>query len=204
MDDIRYLITEYEKELVVPILKPTHQYLLCTIGLIGAGKTTVIKPLAERLSLLRISTDEVRYLVYKYKQNFNKIIDDTILRATIDELFKKYLRMGYSIAIDADCVSSDAQQKIKMRIKEFNVMAIWIHINPPEQFIIDKLTRYNHTWLYKNADQAIENYMARKVLHKDLTMPFVYIFDTSKSDLEKQINDAKDIIETKTNNKFIS
>jgi len=42
---------EYEDTLVFPVIKPDPQFVLCPIGLVGAGKTTVMMPLAERLSL---------------------------------------------------------------------------------------------------------------------------------------------------------
>lgn len=51
---------EYEESLVIPTTKSCPQWMLMPVGLVGAGKTTVVKPLARRLGLIRMSTDEVR------------------------------------------------------------------------------------------------------------------------------------------------
>ena len=70
-----------------------------------------------------------------------------------------------------------------------------MHVNPSEEFILNKLRTYNHTWLFKDADEAIANYYWRKLLHEHLSMPFVYTFDTSRDDLPHQIEEAIEKIE---------
>ena len=48
------------------INKPTKTYcLICPIGLIASGKTTVMKKLARMLGLIRVSSDEIRELLIK-------------------------------------------------------------------------------------------------------------------------------------------
>jgi hypothetical protein len=71
---------------------------------------------------------------------------------------------------------------------------VWIHINPPENFILNKLNNYNHTWLFKDADEAVATYYRRKPLHQDLKLEFAYVFDTSKPDIQSQINTAVPLI----------
>ena len=56
---LRGLIDDIEKNIVIPEPKG-EKFLLCPVGIIGAGKTTVVKPLAEKLGLVRISNDEIR------------------------------------------------------------------------------------------------------------------------------------------------
>lgn len=191
---IEKVLSLYESSLEIPTEKPKNQFLLCPVGLVGSGKTTVIKPLCARLSLLRLSTDEVRKIIYNLSatvtlEEFSKIMTT---------LFKKYLSQGYSIAIDADCASAITQNLIQERQRDYNLKVVWIHVAPGEDFIINKLRNYslthNETWLFKNADEAVKNYMARKDLHKNLTMPFVYTFDTSLATLGNQIDEAVDVI----------
>ena len=55
---------EYEASLKIPRNKPKKQFFVLPVGLVGAGKTTVMKPLAEKLSLLRISGDEIRKILW--------------------------------------------------------------------------------------------------------------------------------------------
>lgn len=177
----------YEKQLELPSVKPTHQILLCPVGLVGSGKTTIVKPLSQALSLVRISTDEVRKML---KENgFNYIRTREIAK----NLIGKYLKQGYSVAIDADCVGA-LREVIDKIGNDPRIKVIWIHINPPESFIINKLRNYKHTWLFKDADDAIHCYQERKLLHEHLDVPFLYTFDTSREDLDLQIEEANKLI----------
>ena len=80
--------------------------------------------------------------------------------------------------------------------KELGIKIIWIHINPPEKFIINKLKNYKkHSLLFKDSEDAINNYLERKPLHKKLNFPFIYNFDPSRPDLKSQLKEATSIIE---------
>ena len=48
--EFKKILEEYRKNTVVYKQKPARQFFLCPVGLVGAGKTTVLKPIAERLS----------------------------------------------------------------------------------------------------------------------------------------------------------
>ncbi len=187
----------YESTLEIPKNKPKNQFILCPIGLIGSGKTTVIKPLSKKLSLLRVSTDEIRILFKKEGLDWEQARDIAY------GLIKKYLHRGFSVAVDADCVTERARNYIAEIQKELNLKVVWIHINPPEEFIINKLKNYKYNGLlFKDAEDAIENYFARKPLHQNLDFPFTYTFDTSKPDLGEQINEAGEKIDKIINQSY--
>lgn len=178
----------YEKQLELPSGKPMHQILLCPVGLVGSGKTTVVKPLSKALSLLRISSDEIRKIL---KENgFNYVRTREIAK----NLIGKYLKQGFSVAIDADCAGS-SYELINEISRNPQIKVIWIHINPPESFILNKLRNYKHTWLFENADDAIHCYQERKPLHEHLDMPFLYTFDTSRDNLDEQVKEAIELIQ---------
>src|SRR5262245_50203908 len=61
--DFSRLVEEVKDSLVLPKESPINQFFLCPIGLVGAGKTTVLTPLAKELSLVSISGDEIRKLL---------------------------------------------------------------------------------------------------------------------------------------------
>lgn len=194
--DLRSLIgsdevaKEYEQTIAIPEQKG-KQFFLCPVGLVGAGKTTVLKPLAEKFGLVRISTDEIRKMLKERGYGY-KAAESIALAVG-----EKYARQGYGIAIDADCARPDKKLEIEEVAKKLNVPLIWIHINPPEEFIINKLKNYPHTWLFKDAEHALQNYYARKPLHEKLDFDFTYTFDTSRSDIGKQIDEAAEKIKTK-------
>jgi len=179
----------HEKSLWVPEEKPQKQMLLCVVGLIGGGKTTVLEPLSKRLNLVRMSTDEIRKLLKEHGLGYGSAQEINV------DLVRKYLNNGYSVAIDGDSVTDRSRKLIEETGEKYVVKIVWIHVNPPEEFIINKLKNYKHTWLFRDAEHAVENYMGRKQLHEKLNLPFVYTFDPSKEDLEKQIEEAASIIE---------
>jgi predicted kinase len=184
-------VREYRAQVIIPE-KKGKQILLCPVGLVGAGKTTVVKPLAESLGLIRVSSDEVRKMMKARGLDY-KGVEDIVFAVGLS-----YMDEGYGVAIDADCVRLDKKAEIERLAAERKVPVVWIHINPPEAFIINKLKQYPHTWLYKDADAAIANYQARKPLHQDLSsFHFTYTFDTSKSDLDEQIEKAREVIDGK-------
>ncbi|MFA6018088.1 MAG: AAA family ATPase [Patescibacteria group bacterium] len=179
----------YVKQLIIPDQMPKHQFFLCPIGLVGAGKTTVTKPLAERLHLVRISTDEIRKLLKE--QGCNHVKTAEVAYSIISDFAEK----GYSIAVDADCAGNNVAEAITQAAKAIGAKIAWIHIKPPEDFILQKLRNFKHTWLFKDADEAIANYYRRKPLHENLDYPFLYTFDTSHPDLPRQLENAINIIE---------
>ena len=186
-------ITElYEKRLLIPDQKPKHQFILCPVGLVGAGKTTVVKPSSEKLSLLRISGDEIRRLLRENGHGYEQVQEI----ATV--LVKKYLDLGYSICSDNDCVTQKTQDIMSDHVKNYGLKLVWIHINPPEEFILHKLNSHQGGWF--GNEVLIKNYYERKHLHANLIFPFVYTFDTSKRNLDQQIDEAAGIIKQFTNN----
>ncbi len=179
----------FEKTLIIPEQPQRKQFILCPAGLVGAGKTTVTKPLAERLSLVRISGDEIRKTLKEHGLSYEGLI------RIGSELMRKYLSQGYSTALDSDAMSPRSKVVIDNAEQEFGALPVWIHVNPPEEFILNKLRTYKHTWLFKDGEEAVANYMRRKNLHENLEgMPFVYTFDTSRDDLENQIDEAAELI----------
>ncbi len=178
------IIEAYRPQIKVPEHKPEKQFFLCPVGLVGSGKTTVLKPLAEKLNLVRISGDEIRQLLKERGYGYE------LTWEIGQKLAGEFVRRGYSIAHDTDCATPRTQEYLKQLAEEVGAKMIWIHINPPEEFIINKLRNFKHTWLFKNGDEAVENYLARKPLHKNLSILFTYTFDTSRNDLDKQIEEG--------------
>lgn len=192
-DDFWRIYNLYKKQVKLPFSKPKKQFVLCPVGLVGSGKTTVIKPLSEKLDLVRISGDELRKLLKENNFNYNRTKE--IAYRLLDE----FINMGYSIAVDSNCGSDDSQEKIK-EAKKRGIQIIWIKIDPPEEFIINKLKNYDHNWLFKNEDEAVMSYYKYKEKYGDfsqLNLPYLYTFDTSKPDLDKQIEEAAEIIEAR-------
>jgi len=180
---------EYKKSLVVPQQPKRKLFMLCPVGLVGSGKTTVVKPLCEMLSLVRISGDEVRRLLKERGMGYEPLVP--IAKALAEE----FLAQGISVAIDSDSVSPRNRKVIADSQTKYSALPVWVHIAPPEKFILDKLRNFKHTWLFKDAEEAVANYEQRKPLHSNLDINFIYTFDTSRDDVALQIQEAAERIE---------
>jgi shikimate kinase len=180
--------SKYLQQVEVPQTKPSKQYLLCPIGLVGAGKTTVVKPLSKKLSLVRISGDEIRKLFKESGYGYEKVYDLAF------ELIRYFISEGYSVCIDSDCAGKIKQ--IEKEAAEKDLTLVWIHINPPESFIIKKLSSHPTSWL-GTSEEVVANYYERKSLHTDIDLDYTMVFDTSASDIQEQIDASVSVIEAK-------
>ncbi len=133
------VMKEYEESLIIPAQPHRKLFILCPVGIIGAGKTTVLKPLAQKLSLVRISGDEIRKRLKESGLGYEAIIRIGY------ELPRKYFACGYNGALDSDAASPRSKSVIENVEREFGAIPIWIHINPPEEFILNKLRTHKHT-----------------------------------------------------------
>lgn len=188
--EISNIVSEYERGLYIPDVKPQTQYILCPVGLIGSGKTTVLKLLSKELWLVRLSSDDVGQALH----DENLIPASNDMAEIMEGLFENYLSKGYSIAADMDCASASSQEfLVELKLKH-NLPLIWIHINPPEDFILEIGLNNKPSWMFESKDAAVESYKKRKNLHKDFNAPFVYIFDTSLPNLPAQVIEASKLI----------
>lgn len=181
------ILKEYEQTLVLPTSKSQPQFTLCPVGLTGSGKTTVATALSEKLDLLRICRDDMRRISKQKNYDYS-----TSLNEMTRYIIEKYLQQGYNIAIDADCIGSVREYMDQMQ-QRIGIVPVWIHINPPESFMIannSRRTFENTNGLFKDADAALAAYERRKPLHQHLTLPFVYTFDPSKDNFNQQIDEA--------------
>jgi hypothetical protein len=187
--EFQKILQTYEQSLILPSDKPTQQYIILPVGLVGSGKTTVLKGLEKKLPFIRLRTDDVRKLLMAGGFNLIRTAELVII------LVKKYLDLGYSLAIDGDCAGATAQvfvDKVPPAIRK-----IWIHIVASEKTILDRLENPRPDRWY-SGPKAVENYLARKMLHQNLTMPFSYTFDTDQNNFDDQIQELVKIILTDT------
>ena len=184
MSSINRILETYERSLIIPSVKPSPQFYVVPVGLVGSGKTSVLEPLSEKLHLLRISGDEIRKIIM---ENGGSLEDTWEIG---NRLVLKYADKGYSIAHDTDGATLKTQESIRNQAEKYGIKVIWIHINPPEAYIIHKLQNFKHSWLFKNSEEAIAAYYSRKHLHSDLHFDFAYEFDTSAPNLDQQIDQA--------------
>ena len=187
---INKIAEAYRLQIKIPGKKPEKQFFLCPVGLIGSGKTTVLEILSEKLSLVRVSGDEIRKIL-KEKEYSLDLTWEIGQKVVVD-----LARQGYSIAHDTDCATLKTQEYLKELAGELGAKIIWIHIDTPEKVILERMKTPRKSWLFETVEAEMENYYARKPLHQNLAIPFTYTFDTSKDNFNEQIKEGLLAIES--------
>src|SRR3989344_7504565 len=98
-EDFLLIRKKYQKQLMLPPIDkvPVKQFFLCPVGLVGSGKSTVMKPLSEMLSLVRVSSDEIRKILKEWRVDYGELLE------IVQPLAEELALQGFSIAFDADC-----------------------------------------------------------------------------------------------------
>ncbi len=182
--DFERIFKETEEELVFPDKKPDGVFFVAIVGLIGTGKTTIMKEISQRLGLLRICTDDVRWRLFRQGFNFERT------REIAGKLAFKYADEGYSIGFDSDAAGAFVLKNIDNILLQVPGPIVWLHVTAPEEIILERLDESNTDREYRG-EEAISHYHRRKALHENLTMPFLYEFDTSRDDLGVQLDEAE-------------
>ena len=193
MKTIDEIEIEFRNQILIPSSKPNKQFILCPVGMVGSGKTTVIKPLAEKFFLVRLSGDELRKILKENGYGYESVKD------IIFRIAEEFIKKGFSVAMDMNCSHPLTKEFLNNLTNTYEIIVLMIHVNPPEEYIINKLKNYNHTWLFKDSNQAIENYYTQKKRVEGEINGFEYLYtiDPSRTDFQDQLNELYNLIKVK-------
>jgi len=181
-DKVEEIIQEVEAGVVIPE-KTEHPFIFAPVGLVGSGKSTVTNLIAREFNLIRISADDIREVLTRHGYNLRRSAEIAYLRA------KKYLEQGYGVAIDADVVRASDLKIFEQASEMFKIPVFIMHINTPEEVILQRLDENNQERKYKGREaQAV--YFRRKALHENLPHNFTHIYNGA-GDLKEEFEKAK-------------
>lgn len=180
----------FRDSIVVPNTRPTQQIFFCPVGLVGSGKSTIVKPISEQLGLVRISSDELREMLKNNGHTYDSV------KQIGTQIIESFARRGLSIAFDMDCGNPLVKEQAEILAKELGAKLVFVHVTTPEEYIFEKFRKHPPTWLADNPQIMIDNYLAQKAkrLEEGTSFDFLYTFDTSKPDLPQQIQECVDRI----------
>lgn len=169
--------------------KQPPQFSLAIIGVVGAGKSTVLGKICELLPMVRVSGDELRE--YIHAEGLAEPPGE-IIAATNQKVVQRLRAQGYRVAYDNDFANPAIRSDMLEDNRKAGVPVLWIRVLTPEAFILNKLRSHEPSYLFKNADEAVACYYTRKALHESEAdalnaIPFVYTFDASAVNLDEQI-----------------
>lgn len=176
------IYNSYINTITIPPRKESRQIFICPVGFMGSGKSTVLRGLASYISYIKVSSDDIRKLLRE--QGYGEQ-GSNIPGRIYDDALNYFIATGHSIAFDSNC--SRSKERIEAKAKQAHADVVWILVNPPESFIINKLKSYNHTWLFRDGEHAVERYHTNKQKVQIDGLPFFCSIDTSLPDIKDQI-----------------
>ena len=162
------------------------RFLICPMGLVGSGKSTCLTQILKCLPMkvVRVSTDELRrFVIQSGSTPCKREIDAAYLR-----LVRHLLSYGYPVACDSNCFR--LREPISSLASEMGIKAFWFKVNPPEEYIVKKLRAFEHSWLFRDSDHAVERFYHHKNKNPtpwhSVSEPFS--LDPSREDLFQQVS----------------
>ena len=180
---VEEFLASFAKKVLVFPDGPSVLCILAPVGLIGSGKSTVMQALAERFSLVVIRTDAIRAHLNRFGYN-NRRTPELAGRLVVS-----CVERGYGVAVDADVVVEEKRSALQRIARELEVPLVSVHINTPEEVILDRLRPDNPDREFKGPE-AVERYFIRKTLHENLDIPFECVVDGA-GELETEMDKAE-------------
>jgi len=162
--------------------KPT--VLIGLIGIIGSGKSTVSKYLAENLNIPITSNDQIRRFFNENNVPGEAPMQD-FLEVLAEERTKILLSRSVSHIIDADLLLH--WESAKANANEFGAEFVLVQLICPEDIVLERISKRENT--ENNLSLAnSDKYFERKKIYTDTVIPTKEIFtniDTSKDIAEQ-------------------
>lgn len=118
-----------------PKEKPNHLFVLGIIGLIGSGKTTVVKILNKKLSgTVVVKSDSARFLLKQAGLGW-----DDELKELLHYVAKNILERGFSVIFDGDFVREEKRQDVQKSADELGAKFYLIKIKPDKDLAFARL-----------------------------------------------------------------
>ncbi len=185
-ENIPSILQEYEKRIPLPERSSRKPWILAVVGLVGSGKTTVVKFIADQMNMPRISTDMLRHVLAENGFNMVRTVD------LAKVLAQKYLEAGYSISLDGDAITPEHRELFAQAAKHFGIPLVLIHVNTPDETVLEQLRGNNeqqHSGLARDVEGSIEAHARRKPLHEKYLQEITFdaVFDISQPDFHQRL-----------------
>lgn len=182
---VEEFINEYFSRIHIPINKDCKPFIICPVGRIKAGKTTLTTGLEDQLDISRISPDDVRILL-RIENSFKS----SEYRKIICPIMERIAGTGMPFIMDSNCASLWTRELLEKISEQYNIPLVWVHINPADEWIIEKLKHFNYEkgQLFTGPEDGIRRFKEHLLNFPDISdISFDYTVDSSKSDYWEDI-----------------
>jgi len=111
---------KYIASLYIPRQKNEKQVVVAMVGLIGSGKSSVAKVLANKLQAVTIEGDAIRIFLRKYGADYAKA------RKIAEDVTVHLVGQGCSVVLDSDFIDSKKRASIREVVKKTNARLLFV------------------------------------------------------------------------------
>lgn len=180
-------IAEYYTRLKIPTALTCKPFIICPVGRIKSGKTTLTSTLEEQLGACRISLDTARIML-RIENNYHSSEYKKIIPTIVDRVITQKV----PFIIDSSCASLWTRELVEKISEQYNIPLIWIHVNPTDEWIIEKLKhfKYEKNQIFTGPKNAIRRFKEHLLDFPDISdIPFEYAIDSSQEDYIENIKE---------------
>ncbi|MGI9533650.1 MAG: AAA family ATPase [Thermodesulfobacteriota bacterium] len=173
----------------------SNPFTIVIFGLIGTGKSTIAELLAEELSAIVISSDNVRKEITGTKlterkfKGYNKgIYTSRITEKTYSEILRRSLNeisKGNNVILDASYSRKKYRETLKRKLKEKRIRLFFIETTAPKNTLIKRLLERERKKSISDARlEILEDFKKQYEEPKDLNKNIYLKINTNKTTME--------------------
>lgn len=103
-------------------MKPKRSLILCMVGLVGSGKSTVAKSFARGLKAEIVRSDDFRLELGKQGKPYERAVELVFARTM------ELVRRGRNVVIDADVVQADKRRRLARESKKLGSRVLYVRV----------------------------------------------------------------------------
>jgi predicted kinase len=123
---------EYREKLVFPErnVRAEPSTVVCMIGLVGSGKSTVARMIAKRLNAVLINGDAIR-VVLRHQE-----MDYSLARLIAEDLVCEIVGLGYNVVLDSDFIDSRKRASMRALVSTIgaDICFVRVHVDPNKAY----------------------------------------------------------------------
>jgi len=100
-------------------------FVICLVGQVKSGKTTIAEFFETELDLAHVSNDEIRKLL-RIENSFSTETYSKIMPIVLERLLSEHRSVVYG----SNCARRETREFVEALTEKYNTPIIWIHINP--------------------------------------------------------------------------
>lgn len=114
--------------------------LLATVGISGAGNSTVARALSQRLGWSVIERNRIRVKLREEGRGFTPALTDRITSA----LLARVMRERGNAILDSDAVEKGKRRKLERFARRFRARVVYVHITCDRDVMLARMLRANY------------------------------------------------------------